>query len=134
MNKKMLSLTIFTLFSSSAFADVNYLCVADFASGFHYDEDHHAWENATFLPGERFMISERREDNYKVEKIGENSTWSAKCKRRTDQTDDSFSCMSGANQFHFNRKELRFTSFRYFGYWNGSTDSLSISIGRCFPE
>lgn len=134
MNKKMLSLTIFTLFSTSAFADVNYLCVTDFASGLHYDEDHQAWENATFLPGERFMIRERRQDTYQVEKIGENSTWSAKCTRRTDQTDDSFSCMSGANQFHFNRKEMRFASFRYFGYWNGSTDSLSISIGRCFPE
>ena len=130
----MLSLTIFTLFSSSTSAEVNYECVTDLVSGFHYDEERYAWEHATFLPGERFLIYERREDTYQVERMDNNSTWSATCTPRTDQTADSFSCMSGADQFHFNRKEMRFTAFRYFGYWNGSTDSLSISIGKCFPE
>ncbi|MGI9247910.1 MAG: hypothetical protein ACR2QI_02770 [Woeseiaceae bacterium] len=134
MKKRMLSLTIFTLFSISVYADVSYVCVTDFESGFHYDKDRSAWKNATFLPGERFVINEQREDIYKVEKIGDDSAWSAMCTRRTDKSDDSFSCMSEANQFHFNRKEMRFTAFRYFGYWNGSTDSLSISIGQCFPE
>ena len=134
MNKKMLSLTILILYFSSASADVNYECVTDLVSGFHYNSEHYEWENANFLPGERFVITEHGKDSYHVERLGQDITWSATCTPRTDQTEDSFSCMEGADQFHFNRKELRFTAFRYFGYWNGSTDSLSISIGKCFPE
>ena len=123
-----------TLFSARASADDSYLCITDLVSGFHYSEDHAAWEHAKFLSGEKFVIRKRRADSYQVERVGNNSKWSAKCTHRTDQSNDSFSCVSGTDQFHFNRKELRFTAFRYFGYWNGSTDSLSISIGKCFPE
>ena len=134
MNKKMLALTIFTLFSTNALADASYLCITDLVSGLHHDEDRDNWEHATFLPGERFTINERRKDVYEVEKLGVERSWPAICTARADQTEDSFSCAIGTDQFHFNRKLLRFTSFRYFGYWNGSTDSLSISIGTCFPN
>lgn len=134
MNKKMLSLIILVLSFSSASADVNYECVTDVVSGIHYNNKFNEWENATYLPGERFVITGRGEDSYQVKRLGLNVSWSAACTPRTEQEEDSFSCMDGAEQFHFNRKELRFTAIRYFGYWNGSTDSLSISIGRCFPE
>lgn len=134
MNKKMLSLIVLILYFSNASADVNYECVTDVVSGIHYNEKFHEWENATYLPGERFVVTERSENSYHVKRLGLNISWSSTCTPRTDQTDDSFSCMDGAEQFHFNRKELRFTAFRYFGYWNGSKDSLSVSIGRCFSE
>ncbi len=134
MNRKMLSLMTLVLCFSSASADVNYECVADVVSGIHYNKNFNEWENATYLPGERFVITGPGENAYQVERLGLNTSWTAKCTPRTDQTEDSFSCMEGAEQFHFNRKELRFTAFRYFGYWNGSNDSLSISIGRCFPQ
>ena len=134
MNKKTLSLTILILSFSSAAADVNYECVTDVVSGVHYNKNFNEWENATYLPGERFVISKRGENAYHVKRLGLNISWSATCTPRPDQTEDSFSCMDGAEQFHFNRKEMRFTAFRYFGYWNGSNDSLSISIGRCIPE
>lgn len=117
-----------------AVANVNFECVTDLASGFHYDSELYEWENVNFLAGERFVITEHGKDSYRVNRLGQDTKWSATCTPRTDQTEDSFSCMGGADQFHFNRKEMRFTAFRYFGYWNGSTDSLSISIGRCFPE
>jgi hypothetical protein len=134
MNKKVLALTFFAFVCSNAVAESDYVCITDFVSGFHYDSDRNNWKHATFLPGERFMIHERSEDAYRVERIDDHSSWSAICTARTDQTEDSFSCTSGTNQFHFNRKQLRFTAFRYFGYWNGSTDSISISIGKCFPN
>lgn len=134
MNRKMLSLIILILYFGSASADVKYECVADVVSGIHYNSELHEWRNATFLPGERFVITERGEDSYHVKRLGLHISWSATCTARADQTEDSFSCMDGAEQFHFNRKEMRFTAFRYFGYWNGSTDSLSVTIGRCFPE
>ena len=130
----MLALTILTLCSANALADASYLCITDLVSGHHYDADRDNWETATFLPGERFAINERHKDVYEVEKLGVERSWPTICTTRADQTEDSFSCAIGTDQFHFNRKLLRFTSFRYFGYWNGSKDSLSISIGTCFPN
>ncbi len=134
MNMKTLSLIILIVCFSSASADVNYECVTDVVSGVHYNKKFNEWENATYLPGEKFVINKRGDNSYHVKRLGLNISWTAACTPRTDQTEDSFSCMDGTEQFHFNRKELRFTAFRYFGYWNGSNDSLSISIGRCFPE
>lgn len=134
MNKKLLALMILTFLTTNALADSSYLCITDLVSGLHHDENRDIWEHANFLPGERFAIHERRKDIYEVKKLGDERSWSAICTGRTDLADDSFSCTSGTDQFHFNRKLLRFTSVRFFGYWNGSTDSLSISIGQCFPD
>jgi len=133
MNKKALLLATLSFFSGSAIADAGYVCIADLVTGFHHNTERDTWENAVFLPGERFLISEVRQDVYKVATAGERNAWSTICTLRTDQSDDSFSCASGTNELHFNRSELRFTAFRYFGYWNGSNDSLSIAIGKCFP-
>jgi hypothetical protein len=134
MNKKFLALTIVTLFSTNALADASFQCIADLVSGLHHDEIRDRWEQANFLLGERFTINEQRKDVYEVKNFGGGGNWSVICTARADLGDDSFSCTSGTNQFHFNRKLLRFTSIRYFGYWNGSTDSLSVSIGQCFQN
>ena len=134
MNKNMLTLATFVLISNTAIADTGYVCIADLVSGFHHNAERDTWEQATFLPGERFLISEIRQDVYKVETADDRNAWPTFCTLRTDQTSDSFSCESGTNELHFNRSELLFTAFRYFGYWNGSKDSLSITIGKCFPS
>jgi hypothetical protein len=134
MNKKSLLLATLLFISNNAIADAGFVCIADLVSGFHHNAERDTWEQATFLPGERFLISEIRQDVYKVATTGERNAWSTICTSRTDQTSDSFSCESGTNELHFNRSELRFTAFRYFGYWNGSKDSLSITVGKCFPS
>jgi len=134
MNKKMLALTVFTLFSTDVLADASYLCITDLVSGLHHDENLDNWKHASFLPGERFTINEQSSGVYEVKKLGDGITWSAICTARVDLTADSVVCTSGTDQFNFNRQLLRFTSVRIFGYWNGSTDSLSVSIGQCFPN
>ena len=134
MKKKILALIIVTLFSTNAQADASYECIADLVSGLHHDENRDNWKQTNFLPGERFAINEQRKDVYAVKSLNSGGNWSVICTARADLGDDSFSCTSGTNQFHFNRKLLRFTSIRYFGYWNGSTDSLSVSIGQCFEN
>jgi hypothetical protein len=83
----MLSLTIFTLFSTNAFADGSYECTTDLVSGIHYNKEYREWENATFLPGERFLINEVREGTYQVERMDNKIKWSAVCTPRSDQTD-----------------------------------------------
>lgn len=130
--KKFLILAITTVLSANTAVADSYLCITDLVSGFHYDEERASWQQSTFLPGERFEIEERRQDVYVVKKLDAERGWTAQCLARTDLSEDSFSCTSGGNQFHFNRKLLQFTSLRVFGYWNGSHDSLSMSLGKCF--
>ncbi|MDH3513204.1 MAG: hypothetical protein OER85_20400 [Gammaproteobacteria bacterium] len=132
--KKMLTLVTIMSLSTNTVAAAGFLCITDLVSGFHYDEERATWQQATFLPGERFEINERREGVYELKKLDTEKGWSAQCTARTDLSEDSFSCSSGTNQFHFNKKLLRFTSLRFFGYWNGSNDSLSMSMGQCFPN
>ena len=132
MKIRTFPLAMLMIFSSTAIAENNYLCITDLVSGFNHAADRDTWEQTTFLPGQRFSITEIQPDTYQAEKVDKQNPWSAICLPRRDQTDDSFSCESRTTELHFNRKELRFTLFRYFGYWNGSRDSLSISIGTCF--
>ena len=120
--------------ATAAHGETNYECIVDLVTGFHHDANTDAWNEASFLPGERFAITAIEGGVYKAERIDEHRRWSALCEQRSDQTEDSFSCRKGTNELHFNRKELRFTAFRYFGFWNGSNDSLSIAIGRCAPN
>jgi len=132
MTTKIIPLATLILLSSGATAENNYLCVTDQVSGFNHDFERGGWQQVTFLPGQRIAINEVRSNVYKAENIDDYNPWSAFCVPRKDQTDDSFSCENKTTEIHFNRKELRFTAFRYFGYWNGSSDSLSIAIGTCF--
>lgn len=134
MRIKTLPWILLTILTNSAAAESNYVCIVDLVSGFHHDMATESWQHATFLPGERFTVSEFSDGTYAVKKMDVQKPWSANCTPRQDQTEDSLSCRSKTNEFHFNRKELRFTAFRYFGYWNGSKDSLSISIGKCYPD
>lgn len=119
--------------AASAQSNDNYLCIVDQVTGFHHDVKDDNWQHTSFLPGERFLVSSIGADTYKIEKLDEYGAWAAGCRNRLDQTEDSFSCETSTNAVHFNRKELRFTAFRYFGFWNGSRDSLSMAIGQCAP-
>jgi hypothetical protein len=114
-----------------ALENERFICVADSVTGFNFDDVTDEWDSAAFLPGERFLISGTGADSYKLEKLDDFRSWTASCRLRDDLDEHSYSCESGTNAVHFNRKELRFAAFRYFGYWSGSNDSVSISIGGC---
>ena len=130
--KKFLSMAVlFSVFGPMALGQTNYECIVDRVTGFHEDSATGDWNQTTFLPGERFSIVEIREDVYQADRIDDSRPWSAICLQRSGQSTDSFTCRQGTNEIHFNRKELRFISFRYFGYWNGSSDSVSMAIGKC---
>lgn len=111
-----------------------FLCITDHVTGFSHNEESRDWERSSFLPGERFLITATEPDHYRIEKLDEFRAWSADCRPRSDVDDDSFTCEDGTNAVHFNRAAGRFTAFRYFGFWTGSTDSMSISIGSCRPD
>jgi hypothetical protein len=134
MKKMILPLACSMLLSTNVIAENNYLCITDEVTGFNHDAGMDAWKHTSFVAGQRYRITEIQPNLYQAQKVDEQSPWSAACTPRRDQTDDSFSCENRTTELHFNRKELRFTLFRYFGYWNGSRDSLSMSIGKCFLD
>ncbi len=134
MNNGKFALVIAYLLFAGVASASEYLCVVDAETGFHHDTDREQWKQASFVAGARFSLIALGENSYKASKLGLGSPWSALCRARPEFSDDSFSCESGATAFHFNRSELRFTVFRYFGYWNGGRDSLSVAIGQCFPD
>jgi hypothetical protein len=131
MKPEFLALTLLCCVTSVAGQDESFVCITDKVTGFNYNDSTGGWDTSAFLPGERFRISALGIDSYKIEKLDEFQDWTAACQRRNDLDEDSFTCETGTNAVHFNRKELRFTAFRYFGFWNGSKDSMSISIGSC---
>ncbi len=131
MIQRAMAISILCAASSLAGEMNNYLCITDKVTGFSHDPATDSWDRSSFLPGERFMLTAAGKDRYFIEKLDEIRKWSADCRHRTELDEDSFTCESGTNTVHFHRKEQRFTAFRYFGFWGGSNDSMSISIGSC---
>lgn len=131
MKKIIFLAAVLAAFVPAARGDTTYECIVDLVTGFHHDSATDSWSQADFLPGERFAIVEIEKDVYRADRIDEGRPWSAICLHRSGPADGSFTCRQGTNELHFNRKELRFVSFRYFGFWSGSNDSLSMAIGKC---
>lgn len=121
------------LYCATVFAsdESGFLCITDKVTGFHRDEATGGWQQTSFLPGERFLITAVDENRYRIAVEDDIRTWSADCRARTELGEGSFTCESGTDTVHFNKRELKFTAFRYFGYWSGSNDSVSMSIGNC---
>ena len=131
MHRNFLAFSL--LCSATVFAtdESGFLCITDQVTGFHRDETTGNWQKTSFLPGEKFLITAVDGNRYRIEVEDDIRTWSADCRARTKLDEDSFTCESGTETVHFNKKERKFTAFRYYGYWSGSNDSVSMSIGSC---
>jgi hypothetical protein len=132
MKTRILALTLLGCAASMAAEHEGFICITDKVNGFNHNPVTDDWEHATFLPGERFQLRATSPDSYQIEKLDELRPWTASCRQRDDLGEDTFSCEFETNAVHFSRKELRFTAFRYFGFWSGSKDSVSVSIGSCY--
>lgn len=134
LNRSLCAMAVLCCATSVAADGEDFLCITDKATGFNHDSTTDSWDRSSFLPGERFRIVALDSDQYRIERIDETRPWTAECTRRSDLDADSFTCADGTTTVHFNRESGRFTAFRYFGYWRGSTDSISLSIGSCWPD
>ena len=133
MKYKLLAVSILVCATCIAGDQEAYLCITDKVTGFAHNEATGGWDRSSFLPGERFLVSAIDGERYRIERLDDELPWVADCRLRDDIGDDSFTCESGASTVHFNRKTRLFTAVRHFGYWTGSTDSLSMSLGSCAP-
>ena len=124
-----------------------YLCIADGATGFKYDETKKTWNEASFkIQDAKYVISSP--DNaaathaYRVMKLGE-STPTATCEQ--DFNDPGYLFCSGqlgTADFRFNRKNGRYLLSFFHGYYSvlpesktpeAMSDTPFIEIGKCSP-
>ena len=124
-----------------------WLCIVDQITGFIYQAETRAWEDAQFEPGQRFII--RRS-------VREGSEWEVVEHGAPEQIDGfelrpEASCHSdflynilschGPRRFVFNRSTGRFLTTSISGYWtvtpgnsllsDGNSDTPTIAIGQC---
>ena len=60
---KLLILLLSTLFALPALAADQYLCIAEKSMGFEADNEKKEWKPTAFLPSEKFIVRERKDDD-----------------------------------------------------------------------
>jgi hypothetical protein len=87
-----------------------YLCVADAATGFHYNKQAQAWEVARFkIDGKRYLLSEKA-GSWVWNTMGERDF--TPCDKFSDN--ESIECR-GLTQYYFSRKTLRYQASMTIG-------------------
>ena len=131
-----------TLGSSSGIAQ-GMVCSTEFAAGIGYDKANKRWHSTTFRASEKFVLARSQNPNAKweVKQLGSNSpvAW---C-RQDFSAEELLSCSGISQEFHFNRRALRFVHAYTAGYWNEESmkqllpnrqegnDTPSVSVGLC---
>jgi len=148
MKKFLLSSVLsFPLLINATFAE-DYLCIADMATGFKYNQDDKSWEGSGFrVKDSRYLIS-LLENNaaYNVKRYGQTSVMS-RCKDGFSDIGNLF--CEGTFDISFNKNNGRFVLTHTFGYFNVLPDSKGdselirksdresatpfIEIGNCSP-
>ena len=115
--------------------NVSYLCVAEKATGFSFNETTKDWDSTDFFVDDRkYVISKAKAEDYiwSVTKIGINIP-TALCKY--DFTSAGFiKCSGYSSQFWFSRDRLKYLYTESMGYWSLPNDYTPyMEIGKCSP-
>jgi hypothetical protein len=148
MKRLLLSpVLLFLLLTNPAFAE-NYLCIADMATGFRYNQGDKSWEGSGFrVKDSRYLISPLKNNAaYHVKRFGGTDVMS-RCKEGFNEVGNLF--CKGTFDISFNKNNGRFVLTHTFGYFNVLPDSKSdselirksdqesatpfIEIGMCSP-
>ena len=133
----------FAFVTSFAFADEQYLCTAERASGFYFNNNAKIWQRTKFKADSKYTISKPEGSNWAfvVRKI-KNFSPIATCKDGFDEAGLLF-CKGTGYDFRFNRNNGRYLSAYLLGYFNvlpgpndktdATSDTPFIEIGRCSP-
>ena len=129
------------LFCSSALAE-SYLCIADLATGFTFDEKTREWRQAKFKADKKYIISKNKDGGnaWMVKEMGKKfpNAW---CGAGFNDVGWLY-CGEKQADFRMNKENLRFLAFYPFGYWTTGTkgfdkpvregeDTPFIEIGKC---
>ena len=144
MKRLIILLTItFVFITSFAFADEQYLCTADKASGFYFYKAAKSWQSTKFKADSKYTISKPEGSKWAfvVRKV-KNFSPIATCKDGFDEAGLLF-CKGTGYDFRFNRNNGRYLAAYLLGYFNvlsGTNDKADatsetpfIEIGTCSP-
>jgi len=122
----------FIAFPSVSIAE-KYLCVADQASGFHFDGK--SWGHASFKTDGKYMIAQSKRSTTEKPKIAISLIGGHEmyfCDGLLSSQDELY-CGGLEGRFRFDPKTNRFLKSYTAGYINGDQgkDTPHIEIGRC---
>jgi len=124
-----------------------YLCVAEAAAGFSYDENIKKWKSTTFRTDNKYIIAPVKREGYayKISKIGDTNPFSS-CKEGFNKS--GFLFCEGVGDFKFNKNNGRYLFIYSFGYYSvhpelgkilpgmesdKTSDTPYMEIGKCPP-
>ena len=144
MSRVIILVTItFAVVTSFAFADEQYRCTADSASGFYFNRAAESWQRTKIKADSKYTISKPEGSKWAfvVRKVRDFSPI-ATCKDGFDEGGLLF-CKGTGYDFRFNRNNGRYLAAYLLGYFdvlsgtNDKTDATSdtpfIEIGTCSP-
>ncbi len=120
-----------------------YLCVAEHATGFIYNETSAKWEPTVFNSDQKYIVSKPKDEKFSfiVTIAGMDTSW-CDCIDGFDEWGYLF-CRSGSGFFRFNKRNNRFLYGSLFGYYNvldeankitdAKSDTPYILMGQCSP-
>ena len=134
--KQIIWLVLFML-PGVSLAD-QWLCVADQATGFLYNESSKKWERTGFtVDDSKYIVapSKYKSDKYDVTPLGEKYA-SAYCVNEFSAEGDLYCKGESASGhiwsvFNMNHIKGRFVMSSTHGYFSGGKDTPSIKIGKC---
>jgi hypothetical protein len=144
MSRVIILVTItFAVVTSFAFADEQYRCTADSASGFYFNRAAESWQRTKIKADSKYTISKPEGSKWAfVVREMANFSPIATCQYGFDEAGFLF-CKGTGYDFRFNRKNGRYLAAYLLGYYNvlpgdkEITDAKSarpyIEIGTCSP-
>lgn len=126
--KAYLLTAIATLIATPSFAaEQAFLCVADHATGFSYNESTKKWGPSIFSAQNKYLVSKISggQDSWQVKYVGADSA-DATCKDGFN-SGGTLVC-DGFMQFRMNSKTRRFLSSHQLGYFSDGATKTSIPI------
>jgi hypothetical protein len=120
-----------------------YICVAEKATGFRFNETTKEWVQAKFKAVDKYIIRKSKmTDFFKYEVVKEGKRVpNIFCRKPFDKEGHLF--CSGFLELYFSKKNGRYLIFHPYGYWNSSLGEIAeekesggtpfIEIGKCSP-
>ncbi len=131
-------LLLTTVFARAHASENNYLCVADIATGFHYENN--KWSQASFdIKGEKYILRKLKDEELEISKnstykygfveLGSNRAWDY-----CTHNGEIFDCIGPGFITRINTEKGRYLRIYVVGYTDGddnNTNTPHMEIGRC---
>lgn len=132
--KKLLAL-FFSIYSINAFSQSGYVCIAELATGFAFNNSTKTWNTSNFNVKESKYLLSFKNGRWEWKKFGE--SYSTNCSK--DFNEHGYLNCNDLEDISFNKRNLRYMRIYPIGYVSGGIvgkeggDTPAMEIGKCSP-